>query len=234
MPDPLLRPADRDQAERLHTFAHDIKNRLHALWEALRMLHEGPAEGPDKAELMAFAERGYFSAQRDVERLLDDLAVDRNVKAERVPFDLTACLNTALRNEAHRLTKKGQTVDVDAPAALSTTGDAHWATQILQALISNASKFSPRGAAIAIRASSTPEGVAVTVTDNGTGLSETDLGDLFTRYAILSSRTTSGEPQARGTLARARQWAWAQGGNLHAESAGTGQGARFTLALPAV
>lgn len=232
MPD-TLRPADRDQAERLHTFAHDLKNRLHALWETLRMLQDNPAEGPDRAALMAFAERGYFSAQRDVERLLDDLAVDRNVKAERAPIDLRDCLDRALRNEEHRLTKKAQTVALNIPADLTATGDAHWSTQILQALISNASKFSAAGSVITVDAITTPEDRTLMVCDHGVGLAEADLPNVFTRYAILSSRSTQGEPQARGTLARARQWARAQGGDLHAESAGSGQGARFSFVLPA-
>ncbi|HMW96997.1 MAG TPA: HAMP domain-containing sensor histidine kinase, partial [Flavobacteriales bacterium] len=111
-------------------------------------------------------------------------------------------------------------------------GDAHWTTQILQALISNASKFSPRGSSISINAGATADGSAITVSDKGTGFTGSDLVDVFTRYAILSSRTTAGEPQARGTLARAKQWARAQGGHLNVESEGPGQGARFTLTLP--
>lgn len=232
MPDAVLRPADSDQAERLHAFAHDIKNRLHGLWEALRMSNDSSIEGADKAGIIALAERGYFSAQRELEQLLDDLAVDRDVRAEHKRIDIVSCLNTALHHEAYRLKKKGQAVDVMAPGTLVALGDAHWTTQILQALISNASKFSPRGSSISINAGATADGSAITVSDKGTGFTGSDLVDVFTRYAILSSRTTAGEPQARGTLARARQWAHAQGGRLNVESEGPGQGARFTLTLP--
>lgn len=231
MAEPLLRPADSDQAERLHTFAHDIKNRLGALWETLRLLQGGAVEGIDKNELMDFAERGFFSAQRDLERLLDDLGVDRGVSAERTPFDLVACLNGALRNERYRLQKKDQRVEVSAPPEALVVGDARWTEQILQALISNASKFSARGSMINVEVLGGSAGV-VRVTDQGCGLSDEDLRNVFTRYAILSSRSTDGEPQSRGTLGRAKQWAEAQGGTLTAASQGIGRGCVLSLELP--
>lgn len=234
MPEHLLTPADGGQAERLHTFAHDIKNRLNGLWEALRMLRDGPPEGMDKDELMAFAERGFFGAQRDLENLLDDFAVDRGVSAERQPFDLVACLNEALKNETYRIRKKDQRVDAELPERAMVLGDARWTTQLIQALISNASKFSPRGSAIAVALSSTGKDTTIIVGDTGRGLSADDLENVFTRYAILSSRSVDGEPQARGTLARAKQWAEAQGGTLSATSEGIGRGSAFTLTLATV
>jgi len=232
MAEPSLRPADSDQAERLHTFAHDIKNRFGALWEALRLLKDGPVEGMDGSELMSFAERGFFSAQRDLEQLLDDFGVDRTVQAERVPFDLIACVNGALRNEEYRLGKKDQHVVVSGLSEASAVGDARWTGQIVQALISNASKFSSRGAEIRVHIEDGAGMRTVRVADSGCGLSAEDLLNVFTRYSILSSRSTDGEPQSRGTLGRAKQWAEAQGGTLSAESQGTGKGCVFTLELP--
>ncbi len=233
MPETPLRPADHDQAERLHTFAHDIKNRLGGLWEVLRMLHNGPAEGMDRAELMAFAERGFFHAQRDLETLLDDFGVERGVTADRLPFDLAKALGEAINKEDYRLRKKGQEVRVSAPAQAQVLGDARWTTQIIQALISNASKFSERGAQVTAEIMRAQDGWTLRISDQGCGLTAEDLAGIFKRYGILSSRSTEGEPQSRGTLGRAVQWATAQGGTLTAESAGTAQGSIFSLVLPA-
>ena len=220
------------QAERLHTFAHDIKNRLGTLWEALRMLRSGPIEGVDPDELMSFAERGFFQAQRDLEDLLDDFHVERGVSAERTPFDMRKSLDEALRNEDYRLRKKGQRVDVRGPAEAPASGDARLTTQLLQALISNASKFSSRDSVIGVEFSNGGQGTTIRVTDSGCGLLPEDLAAVFTRYIILSSRSTDGEPQSRGTLARAKQWAEAQGGTLDVASEGIGKGCVFTLRLP--
>lgn len=232
MPEPPVRPADELQAERLHTFAHDIKNRLGSLWEAVRMLRSGPNDGIDPDELMTFAERGFFQAQRDLEDLLDDFAVERGITADRSPFDLRKSLDDALKNEDYRLKKKGQRVEISGPAQVMTNGDARLTTQLLQALISNASKFSSRDAVITIGVSNGIERGTVRVTDSGCGLATEDLQAVFKRYVILASRSTNGEPQSRGTLARAKQWAEAQGGTLDAASDGIGKGCVFTLRLP--
>ncbi len=233
MPERALTPADAGQAERLHMFAHDVKNRIGGLWEAFRLLREGPPEGMEKGELFVFAERGFFHAQRELEDLLDDLHVERGVTAERVRFDLTASLREALRNEDFRLRKKEQSVNVTGTEHIHATGDARWTSLILQALLSNASKFSARGAPISIDLENKDGRCQVRVTDQGCGLTKEDLTQVFKRYAILSSRSTDGEPQSRGTLGRAHQWAQAQGGNLTARSQGAGQGSVFELTLPA-
>lgn len=234
MPEAPLRPADARQADRLHGFAHDIKNKLGGLWECLRMLNEGPPEGLDRKELMSFAERGFFGAQRQIEDLLDDLAVDRAVHMDHQPFDLAEALRQAIAGESTRLKKKAQRTELSAPPApVRAMGDAHWTRQSLQALVSNASKYSPRGAIITIVLDRTGDTCAVHVTDQGCGLSQEDQRAVFTRYAVLSSRSTDGEPQSRGTLARARAWARAQHGDLSATSPGTGKGSTFTYSLPA-
>lgn len=227
-----MRPADNDQAERLHIFVHDIKNRLTGLWEAMRMLRDAPDAAIEKDEILAFAEKSFLSAQRDVEELLDAFAVDRGIKAGKVPFDLVAALNDAVKAEGFRFQKKEQAIHVQGPDQISVVGDAHWATCILQALLSNASKFSSRGGTIDVALRALGGSCCISVTDHGRGLSTEDLEQVFTRYALLSSRSTAGEPQARGTLARARQWAEAQGGMLSVVSPGEGAGCTFTFTLP--
>ena len=57
---------DAAQAERLHKFAHDLKNRLNGMGTSLRMLHELP-EGPERNEVRDYAERAYFKALFDLE-----------------------------------------------------------------------------------------------------------------------------------------------------------------------
>jgi signal transduction histidine kinase len=223
-----------EQSDRLHVFAHDIKNRLTGLWEVLRALRAADPDGLDPEELGRYAERAYFNAQRDLEDLLDDLHVDRNVTVhERSSIDLMEGLNRVLAQENHRLTRKEQTVVMDRTRTHMVLGDTLWLSRCLQALISNASKFSPRGSSIHVRVAHSVGTVSIAVTDQGVGLSATDLASVFTRYAMLSSRSTEEESQARGTLARAKHWAEAQSGSLQASSDGVGKGSTFTLVLPA-
>lgn len=227
MPD---RPDDRT-AERLHRFAHDLRNRLHMLWELARM---SDADGLSAAERLEHLERTYFQAQRSMEDLLDDLGVDRQLRPGP-PTDvvLAEALADAVQRESVRTTKKEQRLELPEVTPCTVRADRDLLVQLLAALLSNASKFSPRGAVLRVDVTQTDGSVRVAVADTGVGIAAEDLERVFERFVITGSRTTDGEPQARGTLARARQWAQAMGGQLSAQSAGPGMGSTFVLELPA-
>jgi signal transduction histidine kinase len=223
-------PASDAQAERLHQFAHDLKNRIGGLWEAMRLL--GCGDEAQREEIRAFAERSFFGAQREVEVLLDEFAVDRTPRLQPVQeADLREIALKALAANSFRLQRKEQPCEVEGPS-LTVRCDAQMITELLQAVLSNASKFSAKGSPIRVVISSTGDQAHVDVIDQGVGLTEDDMRSLFQRYAILSSRSTDGEAQLRGTLSRARQWAAIHGGSLTAASEGSGEGTCFRLRLP--
>ncbi len=225
--------ADTEQAERLHSFAHDLRNRLAAIQQVLSQLKEGPAD-PDKAQLIEFAEQQYFKAMRSSEELLDAFGVERGVGTLSIErLDLSSVLTDSLKALQHRFERKQQHVSVETVAGADVAGDPHWLVQLVSALISNASKFTPVGGRIRVGVRQVNGQVELTVTDHGVGLDTEDLQNVLTRYAWLKSKSTSGEAQGRSTLGRAAQWAQAHGGSLTAFSAGTGHGATFVLRLPA-
>ena len=219
------------QAERLHHFAHDLRNRLAGMQQVLRMMAT-PEPGQDATELTAFAEQQFFKAMRCVEELLDDMGVERGTPAlGTVEVDLSSTVQEAVRQLEHRFSRKHQPVDLRVPPTCIALADPVHAELIVSALLSNASKFSKPGDNIEVVLMDSDHEVLLHVRDHGTGLTTADLELVFVRYAMLSSRSTAGEEQGRSTLARARQWAQAMGGDLLAESHGRGQGSTFTLRL---
>jgi two-component system CheB/CheR fusion protein len=224
--------ANAAQADRLHGFSHDLKNRLSGLYEVARHL-AGDATEDERAEFAAFAEKQFFSALRAVEQLMDDMDVPRGMGTPRLePVDLATILREAIAHQEHRFAGKAQRIEAVMPEALPALGDAHMLEQLFTGLLSNASKFSPREAVVQVVLHGGPADAELTVTDPGVGLSGDDLANLFVRYAMLGSRSTAGEAQGRSNLARARQWAEAHGGSLEATSDGPGKGCRFRLWLP--
>jgi signal transduction histidine kinase len=223
--------ATPEQADRLHRFAHDLRNRLAAIQQMLAQL--GDAGPSDRAELIAFAELQYFKAMRASEELLDDFGVERGaVELKRAPTDLKQLVEQEIAQLAHRFERKQQAVVADLAEGIVADADPHWIGQLVAALLSNASKFSPPGAAMHVVLDRHDGMARLRVRDAGIGMDAEDLAQVFTRYAVLKGRSTAGEAQGRGTLARALQWAQAHGGSLTAESPGAGQGACFTLLLP--
>jgi signal transduction histidine kinase len=224
--------ATPDQAERLHRFAHDLRNRLIGMQQAMAMLAESAAA--DRAELMAFAEQQYFKAMRASEELLDDLQVDRAPRiAGPQRVGLHAVVSDAIAALAHRFERKQQQVRVEGAAQAWTMGDPRLLGRLAEALLSNASKFSPAGAPINVRLEVREGNAVLSVTDQGIGLDDEDLAQVLVRYAWLKGRPTAGEAQGRSTLGQAKQWAEAHGGRLSATSPGTGCGTTFTVELPA-
>jgi len=223
---------DAAQADRLHRFAHDLKNRLNGLGTSLRMLEELSA-GPEREEVRDYAERSYFKALNDLENVLDDLGVERGpVVSRREMVDLVELARTATDELAFRTQRKQQQVVLDLPETLQAEGDAELLKQVITTLLSNASKFSATGTTITLCAIERDGHSGILVSDNGVGLAPEDLPQVFKGYAWLSSRSTAGEEQGRGSLARAYRTMRAHGGSLSVESAGPGAGCSFSLLLP--
>jgi hypothetical protein len=223
---------DAAQAERLHKFAHDLKNRLNGLGTSLRMLHELP-DGPERMQVRDYAERTYFKALFDLETVLDDLGVERGPSTSRnTPVDLAELSRSVADELGFRTQRKEQSLVLDLPEHMPAVGDADLLRQVISTLLSNASKFSAAGATITVRPSDGEGRTGLSVSDNGAGLDAEDRSLVFKAYAWLSSRSTAGEEQGRASLARAFRAMRAQGGTLEMHSEGTGRGSTFTLLLP--
>lgn len=223
-------PEDRKaRNERLHQFAHDLRNKLDGLHQA----YKHGASGPRDPDLDAMAERSYFGAAAAIEDLLIEMGVPLDPVGVRLTtIDLLPTLKHAAEGQAFRLGKKEQHIRILPFAPVSISADEHLLDQLLEAMLSNAIKFSPLGAEIQVAVHVTGHTATIAVVDPGTGLGAKDLERVFRRFAILGSRTTHGEAQNRGTLARAIRWAAAQGGDLQLESAGEGMGCSCLLRLP--
>jgi signal transduction histidine kinase len=117
--------------------------------------------------------------------------------------------------------------DHDEP--LPAIGEFRRVLQVLLNLIGNAIRYSPEGSMIWIRGERTGETVTITVADQGQGLSADQQGVAFEKFERLG-RTDSGGSGLG--LYIARRLARVMDGELTVESA-PGQGARFTLRLPA-
>jgi len=228
-PDELL--SNGPQAERLHRFAHDIRNRIAGMQQVLQQLATD-ADSIEQKELMEFGEQQQFKALREVEELLDDLGVVRHLhEMPCTKLVLGTVVQRAVGLINHRLDRKQQAIDLQVQEGVHVQGHEEQLVELVAALLSNASKFSVAGSTVHVSQSVDGGNVILHIRDEGVGLSAGDLGMIFQRYAWLSSRSTAGEAQGRSTLARARQWARAMGGDLNAYSEGSGKGSTFNLTL---
>jgi signal transduction histidine kinase len=138
---------------------------------------------------------------------------------------LTAEAVIMLESEAQ---DRGIHIDVGHPEPLRARGQERAVMQILVNLMVNAIRYSPDDGAIRLSFASTEGAVAVTVSDQGPGIAAGDEQRIFERFERA-------HPNEGGTglgLAISRRLARSMGGDVSLDSA-PGEGARFTLTLPA-
>jgi signal transduction histidine kinase len=162
--------------------------------------------------------------------LLDVVRMETgHLSLEVKPAELNQLLLEAVETLRVRAEERGIALDVtEESRPLVVPLDEGRMMQLVDNLVGNALKFTPRGGRVTVSAARSPADVFVRVADTGPGIPEEQLARLFDRFW-----------QARGTdrrgiglgLAIARAIAEAHGGRLTVESA-LGRGSVFQFAMP--
>lgn len=216
--------------ERLDQALRTPLNHIVNAAELLRAQHEGPL----RREYTAYA-TDIASAGRHLLAMVDDLvdlqAIERDdftPEIERI--DLADVARRAAGLLSVRAAERQ--VRIDKPGdddALPALGEFRRVLQILMNLLVNAIRYSPEGSMVWIRTERVGQMVALTVADLGKGIAPEDQDRVFDKF----ERVDPSEPGGTGLgLYIARRLARAMGGDILLDSA-PGQGARFTLTLPA-
>ncbi|MGV7120593.1 sensor histidine kinase [Sphingopyxis sp. 550A] len=194
----------------------------------------GQFDGPIRADYARYA-GDIAHAGRHLLGLVDDLADLQNI--ERPGFKAAADeidLGDLARRAVGLLGMKAEEkrIRIDAPKVddkMPATGEFRRVLQVLLNLLGNAIRYSPENSQIWIRVDREGDRAMVTVADQGQGISGEQQAVVFEKFERLG-RTDSGGSGLG--LYIARRLARAMEGDLTVESA-PGQGARFTLSLPA-
>ena len=127
-------------------------------------------------------------------------------------------------------------IEIDLPADLPpVAADRQRAVQVLVNLLSSASKYSPASSTIMVTASQQDSHVAVSVADEGRGVSAEELPRLFRKFSRINGADGKTEVGGEGLgLSVCKGIVEAHGGRIWAESDGLGLGTRFTFTIPVV
>jgi signal transduction histidine kinase/CheY-like chemotaxis protein len=229
-----LKAADRNKDDFLATLAHELRNPLAPIRNAVAILAR---KGPLDAELAWSRDvilRQVEQMSRLIEDLLDIERISRGkflIRKARVPLERT--IDMALELSRPYITSAGHHLSVLLPSerALIDADPARLA-QVFSNLLNNAAKFTEGRGEISLTAKVEGNAVVVSVEDNGIGFSPDAASRLFKPYAQI----TSTKERARGGLGIGLSLVQGivslHGGKVEAHSAGPGRGAEFVVRLP--
>lgn len=229
-----LEELDRLRAEVLGMVSHELRAPLASIRGSATTILDAPAE-LDPAELRQFLRLIVEQADnmRDlIGDLLDIARIETGTLAVTPEPVETALLVDRARNTF--LSGGGRnslTIDLalDLPLVMA---DRRRIVQVISNLLSNAAKHSPKSAVIGVTAERQGADVAVSVVDQGKGMSREQLKRLF-RKASPPDATGRRDDMGLG-LVVCKGIVEAHGGRIRAESAGPGLGSTFTFTIPAL
>jgi signal transduction histidine kinase/DNA-binding NarL/FixJ family response regulator len=232
-----LQRANGFKNEILGTVAHDLKNPLGVILGRTEMLTELISAGSSKESVTAQVEHIRDATRRltsMVDHLISDAMADAfDISIRREPVDVAALVTEVAEANQPLAVNKQQAITVSAPLDHVTMCDSDRIREAIDNLVSNAIKYSPIGGKIALLVSRDTGNTVIRVTDQGAGLSPEDLGRLFGRFQRLSAKPTAGESSTGLGLSIVKRIIDMHGGTVTADSPGPGQGATFTIMLPA-
>ncbi len=149
----------------------------------------------------------------------------------REPLDVGTLVERTLTGFADLAPSQGVTLRFQAPKApVVAQADPARVAQVLTNLVSNAVKFSPAGGEVRVDLARRDAEVEVSVSDEGRGIAEEQVGQLFQRYSRPG--TDAALPGTGLGLMIVREIVTAHGGTCGVEST-PGAGSRFWFRLPA-
>lgn len=229
-----LREADRKKDEFLAVLAHELRNPLAPIRNAVHIMR---APGMGQAELAEA--RDIIDRQvKQLVRLVDDLLDISRITVGRMALqqavlDLRAVADDALLMSGPLLDEAEHDVTVHLPPQpVWVRGDGVRLAQVISNLLNNAARYTPPGGSVSLRVTEEGADALVLVEDTGVGLSPGVLERIFEPFV----QAEGGASRAAGGLgiglALSRSLTQLHGGTIKATSPGPGHGSCFVVRLP--
>jgi signal transduction histidine kinase/DNA-binding response OmpR family regulator len=229
-----IRESDRQKGVFLAMLAHELRNPLAPILNALHVLRTPDADPEATAQARDIAERQVRHLARLVDDLLDVSRINTDkVELRRGPIDLREAVARAVEAARPLIEARGHELSVSVPdGPLRLTADEDRLEQILSNLLNNAAKYTEPGGRIALEVAREGDDAVVRVRDTGIGIAPELLPrvfDLFTQADRSLDRSQGGLGIG---LTLVRRLVEMHGGSVSVSSAGVGRGSEFVVRLP--
>ena len=226
--------ANRAKDEFLSIVSHELRSPLNAILGWNRILAIKRALDPEVASVTPRIEQSARAQLKMVNDLLDFGRIGTGkLRLAPRPVKLSALASMAIDAARPAAEAKGLRLALEPGPGGNVVGDPDRLLQVIANLLSNATKFTPRGGRIVVRLREPDSRVELHVLDTGQGITAELLPHIFDRFTQGDSSTTRHSSGLGLGLTLAREIVALHGGNITAESGGSDRGSLFTVSFPA-
>ncbi len=227
--------ADRHKNEFLSMLAHELRNPLAPIRNAVAVLRQG-----GDGEAIAWAEDIIDRQVTQLVRIVDDLLdlsriTQGKIRLELERVDIASVAASAVETSRPLIDTRRHQLQVQLPTEpLIVDADQARLSQVLSNLLNNAAKYTPDNGRIWLGVTREGEQAVIRIRDTGIGIPP----DLLAKVFDLFTQADTSLDRAQGGLGigltLVKRLVEMQGGTVEVASAGTGKGSEFTVRLPAI
>jgi signal transduction histidine kinase len=232
-----LKAADRHKDEFLAMLAHELRNPLAPILNAVQLIRKKPLTDPQLLWSRDVIERQLGHLTRLVDDLLDVSRITRGkINLSRETVEVADLVARAVETVQPLIVERGHHLVLDvARESIRVFGDPLRLTQAVGNVLSNAAKYTENGGQISLTARQVDGIVEIRVQDTGIGIPSDMQPMIFDMFTQLNNQAAGRAQSGLGIgLALVRKLLEMHGGTVTAFSEGNGRGSEFLITLPVI
>lgn len=229
-----LSEADRRKNEFLAMLAHELRNPLAPISNAVRALHARDRDPVALRSISDMLQRQVAQMSRLVDDLLDMSRITRGkIDLRTQPIELAPVVQQAVEAVRASYVSHDRVLSVTLPPEpLHLEADPARLTQIIGNLLNNACKFTNAGGSVTLTVERHGGEAIIRVRDDGIGIAPEHLPGLFVMFAQVDTSLERSRDGLGIGLTLVKTLVELHGGHIEARSDGVGHGSEFTIRLP--
>ena len=215
---------------------HDLRSPLSGVQGYLQLLREELVEDPahsltalgylDDATTLVGKALGLVATILDVDELEDGI-----LRAQIAPVRIIELIDRATAGNRAQFEVRGLAIQIDVDPDMVVRLDRDLFARVLENLIDNSARYSPRNGRCAIAVRRLEDGVEISIGNSGPPVPESERERIFGRYFQVEARRAAARANRGLGLYFCKLAAEAHGGSIHVEQRGD-LGAVFVVRIP--
>ena len=229
-----LRDAARRKDEFLATLAHELRNPLAPVRNAVQVMRLKGLSTPESKWGYELIDRQVQAMSRLIDDLMDVSRINQGkLELRRERVDVAAVFEAAVESTRPLIDECQHRLALSLPSEpLLLDADPTRMAQAFMNLLNNAAKYMDRGGLIEVAVRRVGDEVVLKIKDGGIGISVDRLDNVFEIFSQVESALARSRGGLGIGLSLTRRLVEMHGGSVTASSAGLGQGSEFEVRLP--